>query len=147
MTQDWTDVLNRTGLVLGFFSFWLAAPEFIGEARLRSWELSLAKGLLKVPTVLNVIWLLIIQAIVGVYIWKVWHTGSLFSRSNKPPFVLVVILDIVLFTLSFSEKRIPRLVAVMANDSKIRQRSFFIGAVLFTLSFLMQLLATFAPTK
>jgi hypothetical protein len=33
--RDLVDVFNRIALVLGFFSFWFAAPEFIGEERLR----------------------------------------------------------------------------------------------------------------
>lgn len=45
MTRELADNLNRVGLILGFVSFWFAAPEFIGEPRLKSWETKMAKGL------------------------------------------------------------------------------------------------------
>lgn len=45
LNHELSDWLNRIGLLLGFFSFWLAAPEFIGEERLRGWEKRFAAGL------------------------------------------------------------------------------------------------------
>ena len=42
MTRELADNLNRVGLVLGFLSFWFAAPEFIGEQRLKIWERTIA---------------------------------------------------------------------------------------------------------
>lgn len=47
------DELNRIGLVVGFLSFWFAAPEFIGEQRLKSWEQILASGLSRVPKIVR----------------------------------------------------------------------------------------------
>src|SRR5438105_7240062 len=49
MTRETADWMMRAGLVLGFVSFWFAAPEFIGQERLQKWEAELGKGLLKLP--------------------------------------------------------------------------------------------------
>jgi hypothetical protein len=53
LPHDWADVLNRIGLILGFASFWFAAPEFIGEQRLKEWEEGLGSGLRNLSIVLN----------------------------------------------------------------------------------------------
>jgi len=138
------DIFNRVGLVLGFFSFWLAAPEFIGEERLKSWERRLSSGLLKVPTVLTIASGLLMVLMLGLYIWKVWQLGKL---SYKPPIVLVIVLDAIFMMQSLLEKRLARLVSLVANHSKFRQGILFAGAALFTVSFLLQLAATFPAAK
>ena len=45
MPPNYSVHLNRVGLILDFLSFWLAAPEILGEDRLRAVEATLKRGL------------------------------------------------------------------------------------------------------
>jgi hypothetical protein len=45
LSHETVNILNRVGLSVGFVAFWFAAPEFIGETRLRAWEQDIAKAL------------------------------------------------------------------------------------------------------
>lgn len=50
--------LNRIGIILEFLSFWLAAPEILGEERLRALERGVERGLEKqLPRALTLMWL------------------------------------------------------------------------------------------
>jgi hypothetical protein len=142
LTHHLADVLNRVALVLGFLSFWLAAPELIGEERLKAWEARLASGLLKLPVALNGAIAIITFLLVGFFIWRLAQSHS-FSRS-EPPFVLVVALDAMFVFLWLSEKLLKKFVSVMATKSGVRQASLIVGAALFTASFLLQFLATYS---
>jgi hypothetical protein len=144
LTHHMADVLNRIGLVLGFASFWFAAPEFIGEDRLRMWETTLASGLLKVPLLLQIAISLITLALIGFAIFGGHETGHIL---HEPPFILVIVLDILFVMQSFIERRLNRIVHWLANDSRRRQRALLIGAALFTMSSLLQFVATYSPPQ
>jgi hypothetical protein len=133
MSHDACDWLNRIGLILGFLSFWFAAPEFIGEERLKSWEQSAARTLSFVVFVLEL------------------FAGSILIGSTLLRFVydkwIIGVPMFIGWVFVFQPKPIKRfvswVVAALANDRKVRQRSLFIGAVMLTISFVLQLVATF----
>jgi hypothetical protein len=139
LSRGWVDNLNRLGLLFGFLSFWFAAPEFLGEERLRSWEQSLVSGLgkLKFAMLYGFLALSGIAFVVlginavrenGSVAVSVWVAGGLF---------LTMILVVILFSA------MERIVSRLAHDSEVRQTSLFVGAMLFTASFVLQLIATF----
>ena len=157
MSREAFDWLNRVGMILGFFAFWFAAPEFIGEARLRTWEQSLAKILKKIGNNLPLIFGLFTISFCAIYLahhwptkaemienlreqWLPWvhsrrrYSWSQYLLSLTGPAVLQVV-----------GKLGPPLIAKMANDSKVRQTSLALGAMLFTMSFILQFIASFAP--
>jgi hypothetical protein len=138
LSRTWVDNINRIALLLGFLSFWFAAPEFIGEERLKLWEHSLASGLRRVPLVMayTLLGLCVIAFVIlavnavgnGGVALSVWTVAGLFLS-------LVAVLLV--------RDAIERIVSRLANDDRTRQNSLFVGAVLFTASFLLQLIATF----
>jgi hypothetical protein len=145
LSHQLADIFNRVGLVLGFVSFWLAAPELIGEERLKVWEKRLVSGLLKLPLVFNVVITVITFLLVGFFVWRLAHGRGLFH--SDPPFVLVVVLDVAFVLLSLSEWLLRKFVSIMAGDKGIRQGSLVVAAALFTVSFLLQFAATWTAAK
>jgi hypothetical protein len=53
------------------------------------------------------------------------------------------VVAIVAPWVAVHEKVVPPLLHVLADDERIRQRSLAVGAVLFVVAFLLQLIATF----
>jgi uncharacterized membrane protein YozB (DUF420 family) len=142
MTHELSDLLNRIGMALGFLSFWLVAPEFIGEERLRSWEQALATGLLKAPKALK--WSLAVMTLAAVVVYVVR------SLSTWPPIRFpdvpqwwVLVLALTSATMLTAEVLITPIVSRLANDNRVRQSALLLGAALFTISFLLQFIATF----
>jgi hypothetical protein len=155
MSQGLCDWLNWIGLIFGFFSFWFAAPEFIGEKRLKEWEMRLANTARLVPQAffaLGVVAIIvgIVAILVGVYLLRK-GTNSLHDNSTLINGMMYPIgLLMAVFGVGMVAKMYPivrraflKLFTILANDEQQRQRSLFIGAVLFTASFLMQAIATY----
>jgi hypothetical protein len=145
LTHKLADNLNRIGLVLGFFSFWFAAPEFIGEHRLKSWEQTLAAVLLRVPKaverITNILFrytaLFIPTLVIIALFTSDWSMVLFFS-----PLSVALIIGLVL-SLFFARFTLEGVVGKLANDSRVRQRALFLGAALFTVSFVLHFIATF----
>src|SRR5437762_914160 len=81
MTHETADWVNRIGMILGFLSFWFAAPEFIGEKRLQSWESALGRSLPKAAGLTEAAGKSLMQtwvspAIQAIYVlWNYWRGG------------------------------------------------------------------------
>jgi hypothetical protein len=147
MNPELADWLNRISLILGFLSFWLVAPEFIGERRLKSWETALASGLLKMPLILRIVSALCV--LIGAALYGIeWVSSAVFSHplNLAIPAWFAVPFYISIF-LNITEPLTPWAVKKLANDSNVRQRSFFVGAILFTISCVMQFAATFQSAR
>ena len=141
ITHETADWLNRGGLILGFLAFWFAAPEFIGETRLKKWERALAKGLLKLPFWAKVVLGIVITCVTCLYIFRWMMYGLIDTISILQLFILGVVGGTAIFLAAL----IPLLGSViskLANDDHVRQRSLFFGGALFTLSFVLQFIAT-----
>lgn len=144
MARELADWLNRIGMVLGFVSFWLVAPEFIGEGRLRSWEHSLAAGLLQMPKIMRRTLLQMSIVSLGVYVVRY----ALAIRAGhmalpEVPQSWLLAFGVVSATLVASQIVVQPLVSKLANDTQVRQTALFLGAGLFVLSFALQFISTF----
>ena len=146
--------VNRVGVVLEFLSFWLAAPEILGEARLRALERRVEDVVRVFPAVVTgvfvMVWLL-------TAIWRVrfdtellmgWRVGGIRSGVIYTASLILTLISIYLLTLYptrrvLTENIVRPLLLKLADDQRIRQRSLAVGAVLFVVGFLLQLLATF----
>src|SRR5215470_3595367 len=74
MSRELCDWLNRAGLIIGFISFWFAAPELIGEPRLKAWEAALAAGLRLMPRALKITFTLLNLVIIMFYLFRFFAT-------------------------------------------------------------------------
>jgi len=131
--------VNRVGIVLEFLSFWFAAPEILGEERLRKLERRVEKGVIVLPEVLFVVgvavmFLIIIPLTLNERIS--WSVATLMI-------VVVSVLVLLLLPLAMQGVVIPPLLRILADDERIRQRSRAVGAVLFVVGILLELIATF----
>ena len=140
--------VNRVGIVLEFLSFWFAAPEILGEERLRALERRIEQGLRVLPSVValgltgvvvaSVVMALGRAAVEGVVTWVIavmvvaWVV-VLVMKGTKFEIVAIVL----------ENKIVLPLLRVLADDERIRQRSLAVGAVLFVVGFSLQLVATF----
>lgn len=144
MNQQTCDWLNRIGIVLGFLSFWFAAPEFIGEARLKAWEMSLARGIFRLPRIVTTMWVVLCCAA----FLCIFNEHLLHLVWGKPLPGMFSWGGFLFFSQVFASALLPRsflykAVQFLANDEEQRQRSLFLGGTLFTISFALQLMATF----
>jgi len=154
-------MLNRVGILLGFISFWLAAPEFIGKDRLTVYEKQLSKITEQIPklfTFTSVIFLIVTASIVVIIIWRInppFKDDVDLGNADAQLFLFhgrwsaVAVAGIVAFWASCYKKINPlfrhitlRLVSKLAKDNKQRQKTLFMGAFLFFVATVLQLLAT-----
>ena len=147
LTHGLADFFNRVGMVFGFLSFWFAAPEFIGEQRLKSWEDAIAASLAtfrRLPDSLQgaIVFTLIFVGPLYVLYFKYKIAGRIVNSA----FLLPTIGAVIGYGVSRFVSRLDRIVGALAKDKKVRQRSLLMGAVLFTLAFVLQFLATFAAS-
>jgi hypothetical protein len=144
MSRELADWLNRIGMALGFVSFWLVAPEFIGEDRLRLWEDSLAAGLLQMPKVLKVIFISMSIVAILIYLGRVVlevRTGHIVFP--EVPQALTLATGMLAATLLAAQILVEPVVSRLANDNHVRQTALLLGAALFIFSFVLQFIATF----
>src|SRR5437016_3477192 len=123
MTHETADWVNRVGLTLGFLAFWFAAPEFIGETRLRKWEQALGKSLLKLPFIGKATMAITFTYIIGLYAYRWIASGRRGTLPVISPAQLTT-LGIVAGTALLFEYFRP-LVSKLANHERVRQRSLF----------------------
>jgi hypothetical protein len=142
--------VNRVGILLEFLSFWLAAPEILGEERLRALErrIEQATGVLLWALLLVATGVLLIGALglaAGMVIMRfrteLWDRLLVYRRAVG----MTVWWGALGASLGLAlEIVVTRTVLrMMADDARIRQRSLAVGAVLFVVGFLLQLIATF----
>jgi hypothetical protein len=135
--------INRIGMVFGFLSFWFAAPEFIGVERLKAWERVLARGLVKfrrLPRSIRKVALMMCFLIPLGFFYVYYGFGANILSHKGSKAVLGSVMSAIAGALV---DNLDRIVGTLANDTKARQRSLFIGGVLFAASFVLQFLATF----
>ena len=218
--------INRLGIVLEFLSFWLAAPEILGEERLRGLERRLEEGLRMLPKVARVAvvvlavgvaaivvakwdtlvalvgmlspaklvavmasaslamvvvlatirrvyaswlveppgkdaawmdaWIASLEAFMiasaGVAVMMVVAAGLALARGALGDWVAVMVVEVlglavaemgIMGAFELHRRVVWPLLRLLADDKRIRQRSLAVGAVLFVVGFLLQLIATF----
>ena len=142
MDWDLVKVLNLLGIVLEFASFWFAAPEILGEERLRALEWRIERGVSGLPT------LLMLSMVLGAVLVPLalmilkpqpsWSAGDLSYYALG----LVMMLSAPL-VFDVIQKRIvwPLYRSLLGKGGHVRQRSLAVGAVLFVVGFLCQFMA------
>jgi hypothetical protein len=150
LTQETIVILNRTGQILGFLSFWFAAPEIIGENRLKSWSSLLEKGAFNIPILWALLYLLLLFYVLIDYLIHALTIGRIFTFPED--FAVRIIL---LFMASSTpiypnilKPRKPNALLIkaakfFADNQKFRHWSLFLGGFLFTISFILQFAATY----
>jgi hypothetical protein len=146
MSRETCDILNRIGMILGFLSFWFAAPEFIGEERLKQWEIQLAAWLTGIPGILKkiAIGILLIYAAYTVAAWNPILLGL--TKRAPIPWWLTLLSGAPLFFIYLQEVIIMRVVPTLANNTRTRQNSLIVAGIFFTSSFVLQFISTFQVT-
>ena len=211
--------VNRVGIVLEFLSFWFAAPEILGEERLRALERRVVRGVILLPGRLFLAVMMIpmmvilrvtLEYVPGAEFWEALAGSKVLrvvilvvgtevtalgcaigfdwmlsvEKEPKPRFLriavvtlvtifmamlwlltgwesvmagiaAVAVMDLLLvfgtgtaILVSKFQKRavlplVLKFVVKLADDKRIRQRSLAVGAVLFVVGFLLQIVATF----
>lgn len=139
--------LNRLRILLNFLSFWLVAPEFVGEARLKSWEAVVAKGLNKLPTITKVAYFLTTISMIVAYVIATVRrmragTADLPGIPQNWTTILALSSGLTIAAPFIAERLVP----ILANDKQVRQRFLFLGAGLFVVATLIEFGLTFLPS-
>ncbi len=142
--------VNAIGLLLQFIAFWLAAPELLGELTLRRFE----KGLKKLVTLLPmiIIWVVILGYGVTSLILSLLKgfdaaKNGTTAESLTLFYIKLGVATIAYFVFMFFYKRIKKgletklaqpLVEKLINNTETRKQSLILGAILFSLGFMLQ---------
>ncbi|HMT30478.1 MAG TPA: hypothetical protein PKD91_14480 [Bacteroidia bacterium] len=144
--------INALGLLLQFISFWLAAPEILGEKAL----IRISSGLKKLVSNLSMAIVLLIILGYGLTFsiggimkgLEASRSGS--SIQNDSNFLISMgIATFLYFIFIFRYKKIRLfidtkisgpLIEMFVKDEQIRKNSLWTGAVLFTTGFIIQFL-------
>jgi hypothetical protein len=156
LIQPW---VNRGGIMLEFLSFWFAAPEILGEERLRALERKVERGIRVLSN--RPRWMTLGVAVaVGMVLVRLGDpmirciesaVSAVASRvvGKVAGDILVFVLGAVLGWVwqalmpKLQDRVLSPLLKILADDERIRQRSLAVGAVLFVVGFLLQFVATF----
>lgn len=153
MEMKW---INAIGLTLQFLAFWLAAPELLGESTLLRFKNGLENFLAKLPMIVVMTIILIFAlGMSGMGIIKGLKAAKEgISKTEISTFIIslsAVSVLYILFLVFFkriknyiSEHYSTPLVKKLIQEEKMRKNSLVAGAVLFTLGFLIQIIATLA---
>ena len=138
-------------LILQFLAFWFAAPELLGEKTLKRFEDGLRKFISLLPVIIFGLFVLGVSISYSVYGIL---TGIRASEEGVSPgdmmqyYVIIGISMLFYFVIVAFSKRIIRymeirlarpLIQKLIHQSEIRKNALIMGAVLFTLSFMIQL--------
>lgn len=142
--------VNIIGLFLQFLSFWFAAPELLGADTLKRFENGLIKAISRLPAIFLGVVGLVLGITLGIY---GAYQGITASQENGTNFIrsIAIILSIsfvyLIYMLFFYKKVQNKIELVFAtpmihkliNNNESRKLYLIIGAILFTIGFLCQL--------
>lgn len=143
--------LNIIGLVLQFVSFWLAAPELLGAETLKRFESGLIKTISRLPSIVLGSVGIIVGIVMGVYGTMKGIAASEENESSVIQSMMIILAISVLYILYvvFFYKKVHRfietifakpLIYKLITSSESRKVSLILGATLFTIGFLCQLI-------
>lgn len=142
--------INLFGLVLQFAAFWFAAPELLGKSTLERFEIGLKKLVSALPMIVIMLIILAYTAATagyGIYKGLKGASQGLEEGEMLNYFITMGVAFVVYFVFIFTSKRIQRwlakavadpLIDRLINQGETRKQALIIGAVLFTLGFLLQ---------
>lgn len=145
--------LNIVGLILQFLAFWFAAPELLGEQALKRFESGLIKLVAKVPTYLIALLAMGSGAAMSVYgIRSGMHAAETGQQNMFLTIGIILLVSVGLMVyFIFFARRTQRwllqnfaepLIYKLINNQESRKLALVSAAVIFTLGFLCQLIAS-----
>ncbi|GAB5538997.1 MAG: hypothetical protein Salg2KO_11000 [Salibacteraceae bacterium] len=147
--MKWIELI---GVTFQFLSFWFAAPELLGEPALKRFESGLKRFLTALPLTILFFFILVYAFSFAGYGIYTGLKGAEIGLSEDDYFQYMVVLGSAfaiygVFLIFF--KRIRNFITSKVSDplverlihkSQTRQQALVIGAVLFTLGFIIQLI-------
>jgi len=145
--------ITATGLILQFFAFWFAAPELLGASTLKRFEKGLRKLIALIPLVFMTLVILgygLTFFISGIVKAVKSQTEGIEEGELFEFFITLGVASILYFIFIFYYKKIKAwletkvaqpLIYNLIENNHIRSISLVIGAVLFTLGFVLQIIA------
>ena len=143
--------INAIGLILQFLSFWLAAPELLGEATLKRFEAGLRKFIALMPVIIITIIVLgygLFFGITGILKGIKASKEGIADQEFYSFLIATIIATIFYFILMFRYKKIlswldlkyaKPLTETLITNNQTRKNALIVGAIIFTTGFLMQL--------
>lgn len=142
--------VNAIGLLLQFVAFWLAAPELLGEPTLRRFEKGLKKLVTQLPMI--IIWIVILgYGVTSIIISLMKGLDAARNGTTESDmmafYIKLGIVSGLYFIFIAFYKRIKKgletklaqpLVEKLINNTETRKQSLILGAVLFSLGFMLQ---------
>jgi hypothetical protein len=136
--------IDRVGLLFNFLAFCFAAPELLGEERLKAWRRQIERWSM---VIVVLVWFLLLS-----FLWVGFSDLIPDEMVEMMPTIWLISTTTVLSVVSALPLILPggvhtRIVRPMVqrwtNDAHARQRSLAQGAILFVLGFVAQLAASF----
>ena len=147
--------VNALGLTFQFISFWFAAPELLGEQTLKRMEAGLKILITKIPVILVMLFCCghgLTLGIMGI-VKGLKASNKGIAESEYYSFLAVLAISFMAYLLFIIYyKRINRwlensiaqpLTQRLIHNNETRQNALLIGAVLFSIGFLLQLAVLF----
>ena len=144
--------LNITGLIFQFAAFWFAAPELLGIEALKRFEKGLISFISKIPTAIIAICAIVIGVSMSFFgIQKGMQAADSNASDIIATMITIIVLSIVImvYFIFYAKKTqdwmvtkyATPLIQKLIDNGKSRKTALIVGAVLFTLGFLFQLIA------
>ncbi len=149
MNPDLIHWLNRIGLIMGFISFWFAAPEILGEENLKKLSVTLGASFGCISFLLFVIMLIGSLLVTVVLLFLIFDSLDLDSE-----YLILFFLIGYLLVIWFFHELLPditnkflnllkRILSQLADDKNFRRKSLFFGGAFFVIGFALQFLGSF----
>ncbi|MBO6515983.1 MAG: hypothetical protein JJ975_05465 [Bacteroidia bacterium] len=145
--------LSAVGLIFQFVAFWFAAPELLGAATLKRLEVGIRRFATLAPLIIILLIIfgygLTFLGIAAYNMYVLSETGEA-AINPKTYFIYMGLFTALYLAIMLNYKRVRRflehrvgepLTQRIINSSETRKTALFVGAILFTLGFLLQLLA------
>jgi hypothetical protein len=129
--------INVLGMTLQFVSFWFAAPEILGEEKLKHYEDKIKYYISNLPTLLF--------GVPAIVLIGILLSSSEADKGEIPAPLIFVILAIVFrskLKARFEAKLIQPLLDRLIESEDKRQDYLRLAAIFFTSGFLMSVIAT-----
>lgn len=143
--------INILGLIFQFAAFWFAAPELLGSDTMKRFEASMISFISKAPAFIIAVFSIILG--IGLSIFGTTQ-GIKATESNSQDFIFIMLFIIIIsillmvYFIFFAKKTqqwmtinlAKPLIQKLISNNESRKTALIIGAVLFTLGFLLQLI-------
>ncbi|MBD78905.1 MAG: hypothetical protein CL840_08295 [Crocinitomicaceae bacterium] len=143
--------INALGLLMQFIAFWLAAPELLGKETLQRFELGLRKFISYIPIL--ILMMVVLGFAISVSIWgtiKGLNASEQGVTENEMInyYIILGVCFAIYGVFLFFFKKIRNwlevklaqpLISGLIVNNHIRSTSLILGAILFTIGFLLQL--------